>query len=997
MHKNTKQAAKKQLEVLVQAFDKNIERYKSPDYGEASTRLNFIDPFWRCFGWPIGNQPGLLPEQLDVRIEMTIDGRRPDYQFQPSGVVKFFCEAKKPSEDLVNNRSPIFQAKSYAWSFSKRNNRAPFCVLTDFEEFRFYKALDKPNYNRPKRGLIESFSFVYTDYLDAFDSLWEVFSRDAVAEGSLDQYIDADVENQQSLDKAFLSDLLSWRAELANHIVRLNSGLSEDETNEAVQRILDRIIFIRMMEDRGVQEPPILHKLLEGEGQYARFVAQCHKLAPQYNGLIFQQHFSEFLDIGDDQIRKIVRALDPSRSPYRFNVIDVELLGRIYEAFLGHRVVLSQSGRTCKVVAKPELLKAGGVYYTPQPVVDKIVENTVLKVVGNKPPSKLDGIKILDPACGSGSFLLGAYRVIIEYCEGWYNKNKEQVQKVGSKYRNDFFVTEDGALKLSIKKKSEILKKNIYGVDIDRCATEVAILSLYLKLLENTAGSVQQLSLIYKGAILPDMEENILCGNSLVGTEILDSIPANADLEAEEARINPFDWEVEFDFSKFDVIIGNPPYIKEYENKQVFEDLRLSKSKRYCMGKMDIWYAFACKALDLLSEGGFHGFIAQNNWVTSQGAKKFRKKIRRETRLLVMIDFSDYMVFGNASIQTMIYIAKKEKVKKNYQTNYYKLLDTSFEKHKFDSILSNLDPEYFANNLITIDVNAGDDVIATTGRKIEKVLSRIAANRSFQIDKREVGQGIIGGPDKAFLFPLDTRFRTSEQPYVHRYYTSAKPFSAGACKYQIAYLSSANFPTIDERDHSNFMKNILPYKHKLENRRENKTGRIQYFQLHWPRKEKLFRPGPKLVCPTRVFSPSFFYTKDEYYCSRALNVVVTKRIDMRYLNGVLNSKVVHFWLKHKGKRLGSMLQIDTAFLLGVPIPNEASAREKGSYEAIIDVVNSLLKRHCKLYSARSRNDIRRTERIIAAEIRRLNNLVFELYELDESDIKIIESDLAGDK
>lgn len=238
-------------------------------------------------------------------------------------------------------------------------------------------------------------------------------------------------------------------------------------------------------------------------------------LDADYNGLLLKKHFSEDLVVVDDKvIREIIKKMCYPLSPYQFDEIEPEILGRIYEKFLGSKIRLTD-GHQAKVEEKPEVRHAGGVYYTPQYIVNYLVKQTIEDVIKNKSPDEIKQIKICDPACGSGSFLLGAFAYLMQYHLNYYENASVNIQK---KYKEDFYYTADKEIKLTIKKRNDILKNNIFGVDIDREATEVAIMSLYLKLLDDGFDK-GQVELFMKGHILPDMTGNIKCGNSLVGTD----------------------------------------------------------------------------------------------------------------------------------------------------------------------------------------------------------------------------------------------------------------------------------------------------------------------------------------------------------------------------------------------------------------------------------------------------------------------------------------------
>ena len=350
-----------------------------------------------------------------------------------------------------------------------------------------------------------------------------------------------------------------------------------------------------------------------------------------------------------------------------------EMMYEMLGEFLGSKIRLTESHQA-KVEEKPEVRHAGGVFYTPQFIVENIVLNTLGKILNENKmlPEDIEKIKILDPACGSGSFLLGAFDYLIKYHENWY-RNK----KTSKKYKEDFFETQDGEIRLTIKKKSEILENNIFGVDIDREATEVAIMSLYLKLLDQGFDKGQGF-LFLKGHILPDMTGNIKCGNSLINREELFQF----DMFGDE-NINPFDWEKEFPF-KFDVIIGNPPYIRIQEMRTWAEKAVEIYKKIYESGKkgnFDIYVLFIEKSLSLLNQSGLFGMILPNKFFMADYGEAIRGIINNN--IYQIVDFGDQQVFDNATTYTnLLFLGKKEQNNFKYAKvkNLSNVIDSLQEK-----------------------------------------------------------------------------------------------------------------------------------------------------------------------------------------------------------------------------------------------------------------------------------------------------------------------------
>ena len=544
-----KEEAYNGIKELVEKFKSNYKQFHSSDYNETLTRQDFINPFFEYLGWDISNKEGLSQTYRDVIHEDKLKVGRdttltagirqsPDYSFRIGGNRVFFVEAKKPSRNLKEDSDAAYQIRRYAWS-----GKLSVSILTDFEEFAIYDCSKKPSPNdKASMSRIEYIN--YEDYLNRFDFLYDTFAKENVLRGSLEKY-NADTKSKkgtESVDIDFLNSLDDLRIKLASSISKLNS-LSLRDLNFAVQHIIDRIIFLRVAEDRGVENYGDLREACSGSNYYKNIVEIFNKADGKYNSGIFdfsKDKITQNIEVDNKVIKEIINDLYYPKSPYEFSVISVEIIGNAYEQFLGKTITIGNNSKA-KIELKPEVRKAGGVYYTPEYIVDYIVENTVGDKIKGKTPKEIANIKIVDPACGSGSFLIGAYKYLLNYHREYYSKQGKK-KFWGSK---EDAITEDGELALWVKK--QILINNIFGVDIDSNAVEVTKLSLLLKCMENeTPASIMNNQSLFNERALPSLDENIKCGNSLIGNDFYsggDSL--NIDIET-QYKINCFDWEMEF-------------------------------------------------------------------------------------------------------------------------------------------------------------------------------------------------------------------------------------------------------------------------------------------------------------------------------------------------------------------------------------------------------------------------------------------------------------------
>ena len=452
-----------------------------------------------------------------IHIKGSPNAKAPDYAFRLGGKRIFFVEAKKPAEDIENTKEFAYQLKIYAW-----NSGLPISILTDFEEFAVYDCRSKPNRtDSPAAGRIMYLR--YDEYIEKWDEIKSIFSPDAIRKGAFDKYAEDNTAKRGTIkvDDAFLHEIENWRLLLARNIALRNPQVAnERQLNFAVQKTIDRIIFLRICEDRGIEPLNQLYELGQGKEIYDHLVELYHRADIKYNSGLFHfkaeaenqsyvDAFTPTLTIDDKVLKTIIKSLYYP-CPYVFKEIPVEILGQVYEQFLG-KVIRLTPGHRAKVEEKPEVRKAGGVYYTPRYIVDYIVKNTVGELLKGKTPNTASKLKIVDPACGSGSFLLGAFQYLMDWHEEYYLEHDPEKWSKGRDPR--IIQTADGDWQLTTLEKKRILVNNLHGVDIDSQAVEVTKLSLLLKVLEEETG---QLSLGFERA-LPDLNDNIKCGNSLIG------------------------------------------------------------------------------------------------------------------------------------------------------------------------------------------------------------------------------------------------------------------------------------------------------------------------------------------------------------------------------------------------------------------------------------------------------------------------------------------------
>lgn len=659
---------------LIENFERNLDAYRSGKYNETQVRRDFIDPLFKALGWDMDNTLGYAEAYRDVihedAIKIGSSTKAPDYSFRVGGQRKFFLEAKKPSVNVKDDVEPAFQLRRYAWSA-----KLPLSIVTDFEEFAIYDCRQKPDKN-DKASTARLFYCTFYDYAAKWDEIAAIFSKDAVLKGSFDKYAVSNKGKRGTteVDSAFLEEIENWRNLLAHNIALRNANLTQRELNFAVQQTIDRIIFLRICEDRGIETYGRLMALQNGVNVYGRLRELFREADDRYNSGLF--HFKREkgreeapdeltlnLAIDDKPLKEIFKNLYYPDCPYEFSVLGADILGSVYEQFLG-KVIRLTAGNHAVVEDKPEVKKAGGVYYTPTYIVDYIVAHTVGKLLEGKTSKQVAGITVLDPACGSGSFLIGAYQYLLD----WYLKQylEDGADKHAKGKSAQLYQGAGEAWRLTTAERKRILLEHIYGVDIDAQAVEVTKLSLLLKVLEGESGQTLNAQMkLFHERVLPDLAHNIQCGNSLIGPDFYDG---QLDLDDEAAqRINVFDWQAAFPqvfkAGGFDAVIGNPPYV-DIKNLPETDVRYLFKNYPCANNRINLFAAFIERTLGICKQRQFaHSMIVPTALLTRESYRALRKMVvdhYRISNIVRLPNESFGAAAGAVKVDTVIFVFQEK-------------------------------------------------------------------------------------------------------------------------------------------------------------------------------------------------------------------------------------------------------------------------------------------------------------------------------------------------
>ena len=1020
-----KEAAYQKIAELVHRFSEQFASYKNVEYNETQTRRDFIDPFFKALGWDIDNQQGYAEAYREVihedKVKVGTATKAPDYSFRIGGGKRlFFVEAKKPSVDIKEGVQAAYQVRRYGWSA-----KLSISVITDFEEFSIYDCTKKPKPD-DKAAVARIRYITFKDYLKEFDFLWETFSKEHVLKGSFDKFLAgaANKKGTTTVDKDFLESLDKWRTLLASNISRNNQHLDEDELNFAVQQTINRIIFLRIAEDRGIEPYGNMQKALHDTNYYINLFDSFKTADDKYNSGLFdfkKDRICSTLIIDNKIIKTIVNELYYPISPYEFSVLSVEILGSAYEQFLG-KVIRVTPAHFVKVEEKPEVRKAGGVYYTPQYIVDYIVQNTVGKLTEGKTPVQVSDLKICDPACGSGSFLIGAYQYLLDWHKNYYTNNGKS-----TKTNKDNTLTPDGSLTATEKKR--ILLNNIYGVDIDANAVEVTKLSLLLKCLEGeTEASIKNQLSMFHERVLPTLDSNIRDGNSLIDIDYYDG-----DLFETERKIKPFNWqkgfpevfkikladpnqELKYHAKKvqalqqdtdnliekikgtieepqvkygenrgFDCVIGNPPYVRQELlgiQKNYFE-LRY----RVYHGMADLYSYFIERGISLLNDNGIFGIIVANKWMRSNYGEPLRKWLKKQT-IHEIIDFGDLPVFESVTTYPCILIAGKP------AKNISNIDITNVKTLEFDSLQS-----YIQQNRELILKNNLDDNGWNLVSELETNLLNKLKRDSIPLGKYVNGKiyyGIKTGLNEAFVINEVTKDKLIAEDFksaeIIHHFLAGRDIKKFMPPKSDKYLIS--FPKGFTNEKGNKPKNA--WKWLLENypaianhlRSFEEAGKKRFdkgdfwWELRACDYYKEFEK-PKIMLPDIALEMQALYDNNRFYC---VNTAYIIPVDDKYLLGVLNSKLVNYYYSKISSTIrGGYFRFIRQYLVTIPI----SKNDKFKSE-IISLVNQLLLLNQKKQQTKLETTLNQIQSKIDYCEGRINEIVYELYDLTEEEIKIVE-------
>ena len=919
----TKEEARQQIAKLVDQYQ-SLGKRKIKTFTEADTRRVFLMPLFQALGWDVYSRE-------EVAEEVKAAAGRVDYVFKLHGVSQFYLEAKALRADLTR---PEYAKQAITYAYNKG---ITWAVLSDFEGLQVYNAQT----GRCVRNLS------YGNYLADFDDLW-LLSKESFQNNALNERAEKEgaLPQRLGIEQRLFNQLRHWREELFNQLHLHNEHLSVSQIDEVIQRLFNRLIFIRNCEDRQIEDRVLLSTVNEwrGDGHKGELIEKLRHIFRDFDGYydsdLFAYHLTDTKEviIESATIENILNGLyeiPGGMASYDFSIIDADVLGAVYEQYLGYvAAIVKQRAReaqarmdlglpveeTYEMVSKKQRRKEHGIYYTPKFVTNYIVKETVGRFLQEQSYNEILNMKILDPACGSGSFLIRAYDELLSYHA--YQRGKPFSE-------------------LDQWERLPILTNNIFGVDLDIQAIEIARLNLLLRSLA-------------RRETLPSLADNIRQGNSLIsGTE--QELKGYFGDNWREKK--PFNWEQEFKDimaqGGFDVVIGNPPYGAQFDTCDKNYLYRNFQTGEY---QLDSYLLFIERAITLLKDKCFLGFIVPNPWLTNIKVTKLRQYVLDTCKIQKIIHYP-VKVFGQSVVDTVVFIVQKEQDHQERSDNKLKI--TIYREHPEPELMHTIpQAQWERTGIFNIFVDASGLQVL---RKIEQntVNLKVVCDVVVGIKPYQVGKGQ----------PKQTR----------------------------EIVKNRSFDATYKKDNT--------YRHYIRGSDINRYC-TQWDQTHWvsygqwlaePRKRENFDAKEKIII--RQTSDSLVATLDQeqFLCLNNTHTINLKstQYDLRYILALINSRLMNYFYQSLNPEKGEVLaEVKATNVKQLPIRriDFDNPKERKMHDDLVALVDRMLELNKRLAPIRATYCNERDEllREIERADKEIDNLVYDLYGLTGEERKIVE-------
>jgi type I restriction-modification system DNA methylase subunit len=1007
-----KQDSLDQLKVLIMAFNKEYAVYKTDRYKEAQLRIDFLNPLLKTFGWDVDNEEGksqflrdiIQEESIDVDDEDVVTKKNPDYTLRVQGIRKVFIEAKKASIDLSKDIKAAFQTRRYGW-----NANLGISILTNFETLVIYDCRYKPSV-KDAVSIARYKVFHFLEFEKFFDELYELLSFESIASGYIDEYFSLTEKETTTFDDEFLRQIEHWRENLAKDVVANNPEINNEEINFLIQRLLNRIVFLRICEDREIEKFETLRKIKNYDELKNLFIISDKK----YNSGLFdfiEDIFSLKIYLNSEILIQIFSELYYPQSPYDFSIVDPAILSQIYERYLGSKIYIGEENQIL-IVEEPEVAASNGVVPTPKLIVKNIIEETLSALVNDKPLEKIQLLKIADICCGSGTFLISVYDYLIE-------KNIAALISQGINNDEIIYQSFDGVYHLTLQAKHQIITTNIFGIDINPYAVEVAKFSLLLKLLENeNAGSIDNFLVKYKQKVLPNLEENIKCGNSLIDDTYFEYKPDAVENNELLFKLKPFNWLDEFPFLAetrgFDALVGNPPYVRiqnivKYSMEEI--DYFRSDVSGYTVATseaFDKYYLFIQRAINLINDNGILGYIVPHKFFIVKGGKSLRSFITTNASLFKILHFGVAQVFPNRSTYTAILIIDKKKREEFYFKRIRRVTqDLSVNEINYDNYLNNKFQSF---------------PWVFVSKPTEAIFERIENGNTIALHSiAEIAVGLQTSADKIYIFQPKAE---TESTYIFESKGIQYEVEKDICKPCLYDLSFGLFDTVEHNAKMIFPYTIVggkaevfteeyfeqnypltwaylnTFKASLSKRSINGSKQPKWYQFGRSQSLTRFHNTPKLIWSVLSTKPGYVYDQGNLQFTGGGNgpyysLFTHSDYSLFYILGILAHPIIEAMVKSGASEFrGAYYSHGKQFIENLPIRkiDFNNPKEKLQHDEIVKIVQETI----KTKSTMNQETIYTKRNILKRKMDTLYNSLIQqintLYNISDKDVNVVTND-----
>lgn len=992
---------------LVQTYSDNYPQFQRATYNETQVRVDFVNRFFKLLGWDVDNERGLPQHLREVTHEATViveeDGvhrsKKPDYSFRVGTDVLYFLETKKPAVNITVDAAPAFQLRRYGWSGNLK-----ISVLTNFTDLYIYDCSIRPR-EGDDIGVAMIAHYHFDEYVEHFQEIYNMLSKEAVLEGEFEHRFGniRSALRREPFDQYFLDQIRNWRNMLGADILFNNPDIDVETLNIFVQRVLNRVIFLRICEDRCFEDYESLKAITTYQELRGLFAAADQK----YDSGLFELLEEDRLTVSDAVIINIFQSLYYPNNSYEFGVIDPYIIGQIYELFLDEALIIREDGHI-EAQEKPEVIDSQGTVNTPKNITDIIVEETLSPLYAGKRPEEVAHYRIADICCGSGNFLLSAFEYIVNYhIEYYLNHDKDNAERSGNIYQ----LPGSSNYVLSYEKKRSILQNNIFGVDIDPLAVEVAKFSLLLKALENS--SLEEAEAFHRRThlrILPNLDENIKNGNSLVNMSYAQfdrTVYQNIPLMN---KLKMFDWNTEFGNRKFDAIIGNPPYIRvqnmvHYSKEEYnFYKSNYSPYVTAQTDTLDKYYLFIEKGLALLNNDGILGYIVPHKFMNIQAGVKLRELLTSSSAVRKILHFGTYQVFENRSTYTCILILTKQE-NTQFEIGFVQDWNQFLFNHNTEcatypeayitgqpwaflpqNIVTHLDAisescvplSTLVDIFVGLQTSADDIYIIYADSEDANYVYFHNGQREFKVEKGILRKGI-------YDIQITSYEKIAANCYIIFPY---KEVNGKPVLYSLSEMSE-NFP--------NTLFYLSEYKEQLDRRKMTGRKEENWFAFGRSQSVRRFLAGEHLVWPVLSTGSNYVYDSEmiaftgggngPFYGMEMKN---SSQESIFYIQAILNHWLMELLVKSKASTFrGDYYSHGKQFIAALPIYkiDFENPAEAAKHQHIVEMVHDIMRLKGQLATAP--NAARRTvlQHAIMAINADLNKAIDELYQVESQEVE----------